>query len=408
MSAARPIASPFPLQQADLCVKCGLCLPYCPTYLDQQHEGDSPRGRIALLQGLATAALDLTPRLEQHLDGCLGCRSCERVCPAQVPYGQLLDRGRALLAQQRPERTARERRIGTLLASPRWRAVLRALLALYRGSGLQRLVRRTRLLGRGSLARLESLLPEGDAAALPLSTPGPGMPVSLFTGCAGDLFDRRTLADTGALLSRLGFSVEVPRTQGCCGAIHQHAGELESAAGHARRNLAAFAGEAPVLCTASGCGASLAEYGLLLGDAAGGQFGRRVQDLSAYLLRHWPQDAALRPLRARVALHTPCTLRNVLRGDGAVRALLAKIPQVELVELAGGACCGAAGSHFITRPQAADRLLQGTLDAVSRVQPDLIVSSNVGCALHVAAGLRRRGAAPEVLHPASLLLRQLG
>ena len=103
------------LRDADLCVKCGLCLPRCPTYLETQHEADSPRGRIALIQGLAAGRVLLSPTLEQHLDGCLSCRACESVCPAQVPYGRVLDGGRELLAQQRPARVRALRLLAPLL-----------------------------------------------------------------------------------------------------------------------------------------------------------------------------------------------------------------------------------------------------------------------------------------------------
>ena len=50
----------FPLADADKCVKCALCLPHCPTYRESLDEGESPRGRIALMQGFATGALDIT------------------------------------------------------------------------------------------------------------------------------------------------------------------------------------------------------------------------------------------------------------------------------------------------------------------------------------------------------------
>src|SRR5215475_8968771 len=90
----------FPLADADKCVKCALCLPHCPTYRVSKDEGESPRGRIALMQGMATGALELTPALSRHLDQCLACRACEAVCPAEVPYGKLIDAGRAELRRR--------------------------------------------------------------------------------------------------------------------------------------------------------------------------------------------------------------------------------------------------------------------------------------------------------------------
>ena len=400
----------FPLAQADLCVKCGLCLPHCPTYLEHRHEGDSPRGRISLMQGLASGTIPPSAALEQHLDGCLGCRACERVCPAQVPFGHLMDQGRHLLAQHRSAMSWGERGIALALTRRTLRRTLQVLLRLYRATGLQALLRRGRLLGRGRLARLESLLPDRDTPHRPRASEMPaGAPrVMLFTGCAGELFDRQGLQDAITVLEKIGQQVDMPLQQGCCGALHQHAGALSQAAALAQRNLQAFAGDAPVLCSASGCGATLLDYPDLVPGAAARQLRARVIDINAHVLRHWREGLMLRPLQARIAVHSPCTLKNVFRGEDAVVQLLRKIPGARIIELdAAQHCCGAAGSHFITQPDMADRLLQHKLDAAARERPDLIVSANLGCSLHLAAGLRRAGTPIEVLHPVSLIARQL-
>lgn len=423
MSLGRPpMKLDFPLADADLCVKCGLCLPHCPTYLDQQHEGDSPRGRIALMQGLVTGTIAPSPALEQHLDGCLSCRACEPVCPAKVPYGKLLDAGRSVLAQLRPERTRRERLIAFILTRHPPRTLLKCLLWLYQHSGTQKLIRRLAVLGKGHWARLESLLPALDSLSYPQTWKAPaagpvrhrlrshdhGRKVLLFTGCTGEWFDQQTLRDTQRVLERLNFSVEIPVAQTCCGALYQHAGERRQAAGFAARNIAAFAGEAPVLCSASGCGASLLDYPVTLPGEPSRSFSARVSDISGFLLRHWPEDLELAPLKQRIAIHTPCTLKNVIGDANAVIRLLSKIPQLEITELdAAQHCCGAAGTGFITHAGMADRLLQRKLDAVTAQAPDLIVSANIGCSLHLAAGLERQGIRVPVVHPVTLLAHQL-
>lgn len=407
MSASELISSSrFPLADADLCVKCGMCLPHCPTYLDTRHEGDSPRGRIAIMQGLASGKLQPTRSLQEHLDGCLACRACETVCPAEVPYGELIDAGRAELLRRQPKRDRFSRLVAAVFTRPRLRRLLAWPLRVYQGIGAQWLVRRLRLLGRGRLARLESLLPRLAGRAPQTSTPT--CDVALFAGCMGDTFDARTVKDAHALMGRLGIKVDLPKEQTCCGALHQHAGREEPARELARRNAEVFDGYSAVLTCASGCGASLKEYDRILGGDAGAAMAGKVQDLSAFLHERWPAGTTLNPLSARVAVHTPCTLRNVLRTPGAVSRLLHRIPGVEVVELDPAQhCCGAAGSYFLTQPAMADRLLQRKLDAARDLQPDFIVSGNIGCNLHLAGGLRRAGLAGEVLHPVSLLARQM-
>lgn len=398
----------FPLADADRCVKCGLCLPQCPTYGESRHEADSPRGRIMLMQGLATGRIVGSASAERHLDGCLGCRACERACPAQVPYGALIDAGRALLAERRPARLRASRRASRLLSSAPTRSLLRLLLHGYAASGLQRLIRRFHLLGHGRLARLESTVP---TPAVPAPRPAFDRTatrpvVQLFAGCVGDIAERAVAADLASLLADCGYRVARPSGQTCCGAIDQHAGDPARAARLAARNVAAFASAdgVPILALATGCAATLSDYPRLAADGGAG-LAARLQDPIAFLLAHG-ERLRFRPTPLRVAIHEPCTQRNVIGQGSALRALLTRVPGLEVLELdASGRCCGAAGTHFLSHPEEADALLAPKLDAAARLAPDVIVSANIGCSLHLAGGLRRRGLSPEVLHPLRLLAR---
>ena len=390
------------LADADLCVKCGLCLPHCPTYLDTQHEGDSPRGRIALVQGLVNGWIEPTASVEAHLDGCLSCRRCEVVCPARVPYSRILDDGRARLAQASPGRTRFTRFVAAVLISPRARAWVRAMLAMNRVLRVSRLLR-----GRRSLARLASFLPirveRNDAIA---NAQAEAEPIALFHGCASDVFERDAIRATQTLLTAAGYAVQAPVAQTCCGALHQHGGLPDAARALAQRNLSAFAGHARIATLTTGCAATLRDYGNF-DLPEGAAFASRVRDFADWLLPR-AERLSLRPLRARAALHSPCTASNVMKSDVALRALLARIPELEIVEFDPTLrCCGAAGSHFLTHPEQADRLLAPKLEAARRIAPDFIISGNVGCSLHLAAGLSRSGSALPVRHPAQVLAAQL-
>lgn len=411
MSPDSALAAPaYPLAAADLCVKCGLCLPHCPTYDETRHEGDSPRGRITLMQGLATGLIGRSHSLEQHLDGCLGCRACESVCPAKVPYGELIDAGRALLAHDHPARTRLTRWMGWVLTRRRLRQLLRAGLWLYQRSRLQAALQRLQLLGRHRLARLDSLLP----SSIQLAKPGPTAHMSkasvqLFSGCVSDVADQATLNAIRNLLHRIGLQVEEPAGQTCCGALYQHAGLPDQARQLLVQNVAAFScSDAPIAFCASGCGASLLEYAQLQDDVRSRAFVGRTADIHRILQERWPATLKLQPLPAKVLMHLPCSQRNVVGGSEIILALLRRIPELEVVPLdASGRCCGAAGSYFITQPDSADQLLQPKLDTIAALAPDYIISSNIGCALHLAGGLRRQGLKIPVLHPAALLAQQL-
>ena len=402
MSAQIPAASlrDTIVRDADLCVKCGLCLGHCPTYKVTRDEGESPRGRIALMHGLAAGTLAPTPRVEAHLDGCLTCRACETVCPAAVPYGDLIDAARTLLAEQRPARTRTARMMAAVLDSRALRFLVAFMLILYQRSGLQWLVRASGVLKLAGLARLESLLPKIYWPSLPAeAVAGRGDRVALFANCTSPLTERPALEAAVTVLQALGCEVSVPDSQGCCGALAQHAGLAADAAACELRNTTAFADAPVVVGIASGCTAQLMEY-----DTT---FAAKVRDIHAYVAAH-PAFARLAPgrLPARVALHTPCTMKNVVKSDAAVVKLLEKIPGLEIVRLDSG-CCGAAGSYFLSHPEMADTLAHQKVEQVARVEPLWLLSSNVGCAMHLAASLRREGLEVTVRHPLEVLAEAL-
>ncbi|HHH38416.1 MAG TPA: (Fe-S)-binding protein [Sedimenticola sp.] len=390
------------LTEADRCVKCGLCLPNCPTYRATLNEGDSPRGRIALIQALAAATLE-SPRLHRHLDRCLGCRACEESCPSGVRYGLLLDAAREI---QRRQGRGLNRHLLELISRLPYSGVSAPLLALYRHSGLRRLVRR---LGGKRLQRLDRLLPGRTGGGWQPDYRPPDQVlgrVGLFTGCVGRLADRPALDAAIRVLNRLGLEVVVPPGQGCCGALHQHNGMPGRALTLAAGNRRAFNGREleAVLYLASGCGAQLHDY-----PGLGEPFDAPVMDISRFLCgRIRDREHRFRPLPRRVLLHTPCSQRNILREPDAAGPLLQQIPELDLCRLPDGiGCCGAAGSYLLTQPAMADRLRRRTLEAVAGEHVEILVTSNTGCALHLAAGLEMTGSPVRVMHPVELFEQQL-
>lgn len=364
------------LAAADSCVKCGLCLPHCPTYGLAQHEAEGPRGRITLAQMLASGSVSATPGMQQHLDSCLACRNCERVCPAQVPFAKVLDGARQLLAT--PARTRSTRLMGLVLRHAPLRALARWLLWLLRPLP----ARWGRLWAARPLPQRLTTITSDTAAD-----------VALFAGCMGDIAERQVLHDAALLLRATGLRVALPSGQTCCGALYQHAGLPSD--GLASRNQQAFAAYPVVLALTPGCGAGLKD--------AGGTLAAKVQDLSAFIA----QRLAAHPLPlaatvSRVAVHVACTQANVMKAANAPQALLALLG-VQQISLASHGCCGAAGTHFISHPAAADALLAPRLDALQRAAPQLLVSANIGCSLHFQQGLAARGLNLTVMHPISVV-----
>jgi glycolate oxidase iron-sulfur subunit len=373
---------------ADTCVLCGLCLPHCPTYVRERTEGESPRGRIMLMKALAEARLAPEPSATAHLDHCLGCRNCERVCPAQVPYGTLLQLGRA--AQRGTIPASSWQRIAEWLL-PRRRLLDLALRAADAASAL--LPPRWR-----RLPRLPApLAPEVGAAAGTVRGR-----VALFAGCLGSSHDANTVTAAIRLLRRLGYHVDVPAAQTCCGSLHAHAGASERAQQLAAINRHAF-DSAPdaILTLASGC------HEAIVATFAGTP---PVRDLLDFLA----DDAQLAQLKfraaapgMRVALHLPCTQRNVTRNAARIAPLLARIPGLALQPLPDGGCCGAAGAQMLTDPARADAFRAPLLDALAAGDATTLCTSNIGCRLHLARGLEVRASPLRALHPVQLLAEHL-
>ncbi len=387
---------------------CGLCLPHCPTYAKTQNEAESPRGRISLILGLANGHLQADDKLRSHLDNCLLCRACEAKCPSKVQYGEMMVGARSALKQDRPKQGQRinldtlatnkqqQRREATRL----WLANKSGLRALGRGLGI------TKALGMERFEQLAPNIPRPHdwQAYYPVKTEKQG-DVALFIGCFSDMFDQKTLDDSITLLNACGYGVHIPSSQTCCGALHQHKGDSKQAIQLAQQNIDAFAqlDISAVISSATGCGSHLQEYQRITGSSL------PACDINTFLGQiEWPQAIQFKPLNKKVAVHEPCSQRNILRESKAPYSLLKRIPALEIIGLPGNKqCCGAAGSYMIEHPKMADSLRDDKLETIKTSQPDILVSSNIGCALHLAAGIKAANIALEILHPISLLARQI-
>ena len=389
------------LSIADQCVKCGFCLPQCPTFLKLANEADSPRGRIAIIQGWATGQLAMSPALAAHLDGCLGCRACEGACPSLVAYGRLADAAKAVRVARGPGwRRAWLRLWLGLLADARVTRIMAAAARLYARSGLARWAERcglSRFQAIAPLHRLAGAIPATAAPVPPAAVAGPA-DLEIFVGCMGGLAQGRAIAAARTLLARIGLRVRVPAGAACCGALHRHNG-LPVPGERRRDTCARQPGDPPLVGLASACVAELRE-------AAGTA---DTQEFCTWLDRR-PELAGrgFRPLAGRVLVHEPCSHRNLLGGNAAVYRLLRRIPGLDCRPLPGTeTCCGAAGTYLLQQPAMAGALLADHLAGLAELAPDLIVTTNPGCALHLIAGLKEAGLAVEVCHPVELLARQL-
>lgn len=388
------------LRLADQCVKCGYCLPHCPTYLKTRNEADSPRGRIALIQGWVSGALSMSPALAEHLDGCLTCRACETVCPSLVAYGRLADGAKARRMAMRPRwRRAPLRLALQALSGARFNAFLARLARLYTATGLSRLAHLTRLAHLPAIRSYHRLATALSVNAHPATAREPeGAHFDLFVGCMGASAQGGAIDAAIQVCERLGLRPGIPAEPTCCGAIMHHNGFPEAAHRLREANANVHRGR-PLVGIASACIAELREQPGL----------EQTQELCDFIMgRDWPSGLRLEPLARRVLVHEPCSHRNLLGGTRAVYALLERIPGLQASPLPGNdQCCGAAGTYLLQQPRMAIALLDDKLAPLREAHADILVTTNPGCALHLLAGAREAGLDIEVLHPIELIARQL-
>jgi glycolate oxidase iron-sulfur subunit len=389
-------------------------------------EADSPRGRIAQMRGVASGHIPINLRFIQHIDRCLTCRACEVACPNHVAYGQLIDKTRSMIATSMP--TLSNGKIVTrkfwlrklieneFIAKPTRFDELRLFLYFYQKLGLQKLLKKLDILRKTKFSELNTQLPKinfprtssskTDTSKswkrIYLPTGKPCGEVGLFLGCVARLTDAETINASIYVLNRLGYTVHIPPIQTCCGALHQHGGDTKIAMQLAQQNAAAFAGlnVNAIITTSSGCSIRLADYH--------SEFSAKVIDISKFLISadRW-HDIEITPLQSKVLVHDPCTLRNILRSSKYPYELLMRIPGIEVTPLAGNdQCCGAAGTYFLDQPVMAEALLN---DKISKIDNDAryLVTSNIGCNMHISSALQNTIPELEILHPVTLLARQM-
>ncbi len=371
------MAKPFPTSNnasdiarlADRCVQCGLCLPHCPTYQLDRSEAESPRGRIAYMKALAAGQIMATDAGDRHLDHCLGCRRCESACPADVEYGDLLALAREQTYVRRPP--------------------------LYKFKLLAGALAKPGLLGvAGLFGRVSGRLPVLPNSAVRKESPltNHADKVAIFTGCIANAYEANTRASLQKILTELGISIKPANGQTCCGTASASLGDSQTARALAEKNRMAFDNGITVLSLATGCHEQLS---------------RSLQNQNSVVdaLDFVSRRSGLLKFKAtskKIALHIPCSQSTVVKSDQAVRQLLAMIPGLEILELPDRGCCGAAGLHMLAEPERANRLRAPLIEKIHGAEVSELLSSNIGCRLHMANGLKI-----PVRHPIDFLAEHL-
>lgn len=421
------------------CIRCGRCLPVCPTYQQTTLETFSPRGRLNLLRAVEDGKLDLQePGLEAHLYHCLDCRACNTVCPAGIPIGELIVEGRAAVEHVHPRNGIVRFVLSAVLTSPRRAEVFAAPLRLIQKLRLDRLG----VFLLGWIPRLGPLFRDLVQMAPVMSTPlwsqlthyptDPLTPesasqrkkrVGFFLGCVMNVAFADASRASVALMERFGCEVVTPKDQVCCGAPHDDQGLKDKARAFAQRNIAAFERMSDLDAIVSDCAACsgyLKEYAHLFdhdpreawADRAK-RFASKVRDITEWLDAIVPESGSDTPAEAgapinKITYHEPCHLAHLQGVHRPPRALLMRLKGVDIRELPDPTrCCGSAGIYNLTHPAMSKQLLDRKMADIASTGAGVVVSANPGCLLQLEWGARRHALPVKVKHITQVVLENL-
>ena len=376
------------------CVHCGFCTATCPTYQLLGDELDSPRGRIYLIKQVLEGATP-TRKTQLHLDRCLTCRNCETTCPSGVQYGHLLDIGRKLVDAQVP-RPANEKAMRWTLKEGLSSPLFAPAMAM------------------GQLAR--GLLPQALQKKVPTKQSGGAWPtrqhprqVLMLAGCVQPSMSPNINSATARVLDAAGIQTVMAPKAGCCGALKFHLNDQDGGKSEMRANIDAWwpyingvagrPGVEALVMNASGCGATVKDYGhILRDDPAYAAKAQRISELTQDISEWLPELAEklrerVKPRASTIVWHPPCSLQHGMKLRGGVDKYMAELGfNLKITGCESHLCCGSAGTYSVLQPEIATQLRDRKLNHINHTfesgAPDNIVSANIGCINHLQSGTK--------------------
>ena len=369
------------------CVHCGFCTATCPTYQLLGDELDGPRGRIYLIKQVLEGA-EPTRKTQQHLDRCLTCRNCESTCPSGVEYGHLIDIGRKLVDAKVPRPAGEEAMRWALkegLNSPLFAPAMKLGQAV-----------------RGFLPEaLQAKVPEARSAGV-WPTRSHARKVLMLAGCVQPAMSPNINSATARVLDACGIQTIVEPLAGCCGGVKFHLNDQDAAIAQMKNNIDAWwphvaEGVEAIVMNASGCGVTVKDYGhILRDDVTYAERAKRISELTKDLSELLPDllpvlKERITPQKAQaqgmMAFHPPCTLQHGQQLKGGVEMHLNALGfQLRVAQNEAHLCCGSAGTYSVLQPVLATQLRDRKLNHLNDLQPQAILSANIGCITHLQSG----------------------
>lgn len=399
------------LNKLDNCIHCGMCLPACPTYNVTGSEAESPRGRLYLMRAFFENKLDTPKQLSDHLDPCLGCLSCQTVCPSGVNYESLLMHSRQELVQHQPrwKRWIRRKLLQHVLPSRSFLEMSAAILAPLQATGLSGILDwMSHLPGLKPLIFLPHIQPGEPLHAGPrVYGENKYGRVALFLGCVMNAAYHQTQQATLDVLVRNGYQVVIPE-QTCCGALAYHAGETDLFEEQTAQNWRWMKDSSIdyIVINAAGCGAAMKEATHFAPEQdieIASSVTAKVVDIMELLAKR-PLEGKLGPVHAKVTYHAACHLHHAQGIQTEPYQVLRQIPHLDLIPLTDAElCCGSAGVYNIAHPELSEKILEEKMTHVLETNASILLAANPGCMMQLEAGLKQHHKRMLVAHPVEII-----
>ena len=405
-----------------------MCLPVCPTYNLTYQEQSSPRGRIRLMKSFHEDSLNLTDGFVNEMYFCLDCQACQTACPAGVHYGALVEDTRRIIAEQKKDplnlRIIKALVLRGVLTSKFRTKIVARLLRLYRRTGLRDAVEKSSILSLVSkeLNERHSMLPDPNDTNFDETMPEVSSPegakrgrVAFLTGCVMNVAFADVHRDAIEVLRANGFEIHIPKLQECCGSLHGHHGDIDTAKVLAKKVIDVFEkiNMDFLVVNSAGCCAFIKEYETVLADDAqyaekARMLSQKTREITEFLVEVGFKQPHT-PFRKRITYHDACHLVHTQKISQQPRQILRSIPGVELIELPESTwCCGSAGLYNVLQFEDSMKLLERKMVNIKTTNADIVTTANPGCHLQIQYGLKKFGLEMEILHPVSVLRMAYG
>jgi glycolate oxidase iron-sulfur subunit len=399
-------------------MRCGFCLAVCPVYGATMREADVTRGKIALLENLARHMINDAGAVNEKLNRCLLCGSCQTNCPSGVKIMDIFLRARAIVTGYRGLSAMKKLIFRGLLVRPKLFNALLTLSGKMQGLFLKEV---SSTLGTCRAPLLSSLIGDRHFPALArepfhASTPSldekagaSGLRVALFPGCVSDKLFPGVSEATVKVLRKHGVGIFLPENQACCGIPALSSGDRQSYDSLVRQNLKLFEGGGfdYLVTPCATCAATIKEFWPKLMEgytpAERGQIEKlreKCMDITAFLADVLKVEAKAAPASGKtVTYHDSCHLKKSLGVSAQPRAILQSLPGYRFVEMPeADRCCGSGGSFTLTHYDLSKDIGQRKRDNIASVKPDTVAMACPACMMQVMDMLSRNGDAIPVRH----------